>query len=285
MGLKTYLVAGIVLLTAGTSWAAAPQLTTGALGAAPTLDGKADEWSGISGVKIKVSPSTPGDAKAYQGEVEVDLKAAINGDMIYFLAQWPDSTKSDTHKQLTWDKEKDGYVEGEDREDRFVLNFDMGGDFSSCMLSGKAYQADIWHWKAYRSQSAGIAHDKMHIMSFEKIPKAKKHPTRDGKEIWIARPSDAGDDMYKSQKPLDNIGDVIPRYVPNKAVSGSIADIKTEAIWADGVWTLEMARKLDTGNADDVKFEKGKSYAANVAVFDHTGDDHHSVGAWTLEVK
>lgn len=285
MALKTYLVAGIVLLTAGTCWAAGPKLTTGSLSTAPTLDGKADEWSGVSGVKVKVTPANEGDEKAYQGEVEVDLKAAINGDMIYFLAQWPDPTKDDTHKNLTWDKEKDGYVEGKDREDRMVLKFDMGGDFTACMLSGKAYESDVWHWKAYRSQSAGIVHDKMHIMSFEKIPKAKKHPTRDGKEIWIARPSDAGDEMYKSQKPLDNIGDVIPRYVPNKSVSGSIADIKSEATWANGVWTLEMARKLDTGNADDVKFEKGKTYEAGAAVFDHTGDDHHSVGAWSLEVK
>lgn len=285
MRVKAYLVAGLILLTASTSWADGPLLTTGSLAAPPSLDGKANEWSGVSGIMVKVVPAAQGDTKAYQGEVEVDLKAAVNGDMIYFLAQWPDSTKNDTHKTLTWDKEKDGYVEGKDREDRLALKFDMGGDFTACMLSGEQYKADVWHWKAWRSQGAGLAQDKMHIFSSEKIPKAKMHPAQNGKEIWIARPADKGDELYTSQKPLDNVGDVIPRYVPNTNVTGSVADVKSAATWADGVWTLELSRKLDTGHDDDLKFEKGKQYNAGAAVFDHTGDDHHSTGAWTLEVK
>lgn len=283
--LKSCLLAGVMVYAAGNCWAEGPTLKTGSLAGAPTLDGKADEWGGVNGVTVKVSPANAGDPKAFQGDVDVQLKAAVSGDMIYFLAQWPDSTHDHTHKTLTWDKEKDGYVEGKDREDRLVLKFDMGGDFTSCMLSGKEYKADVWHWKAYRSQAAGIAHDKSHIFSFDKLPKAKQHPTRDGKEIWVARPSDPGDDLYTSQKPIDNIGETVPRYLPNLNVSGSVADVKSAATWSAGVWTLEMSRKLNTGHVDeDVVFEKGKSYKAGAAVFDHTGDDHHSVGGWTLEI-
>lgn len=282
--LKSCLVAGLVISAAGNCWADGPTLKVGSMASAPTLDGKADEWGGVDAVTVHVTAANPGDPKAYQGDVDVQLKAAINGDMIYVLAQWPDSTKDDTHKMLVWNKEKDAYEEGSDREDRFVLKFDMGGDFTACMLSGKEYKADVWHWKAYRSQAAGLAHDKMHIFSFEKLPKAKQHPTRDGKEIWIARPSDEGDSLYKSQKPIDNIGEKVPRYIPNENVTGSVADVKSQAVWSDGMWTLEMSRKLDTGHDDDVKFEKGKTYKAGAAVFDHTGDDHHSVGGWTMEI-
>ena len=282
---KSVMIAGLVAFTAGSSWAAGPTVVADAMGSAPTLDGMADEWAGVTGATVKVMPANDGDAKAYQGAVDVQIKAAVNGDMIYVLAQWPDSTKSDTHKTLTWSAEKDGYVEGKDREDRIALKFDMGGEFTACMLTGKEYKADVWHWKAYRSQSAGVAHDKMHVISFEKLKKSKLHPTRDGKEIYVQRPGDKGDKLYKSQKPIDNIGAVVPRYLPNMSATGSVADVKAASSWKDGMWTLELARKLDTGNPDDVVLAKGKTYNAGAAVFDHTGDDHHSTGAWALEIK
>jgi hypothetical protein len=212
-------------------------------------------------------------------------RAVINGDTIYLLAQWPDPTKDATHKTLHWSEEEDGYVEGKDREDRLALKFDMGGDYRLCMLSGTEYKADVWHWKAYRSQTAGVAHDKMHVFSLKQIPLAKKHMAKTGDEIWIARPSDGGDKLYKSQRPVDEIGETVPRYIVNENPTGSIADVKTAAVWADGMWTLELSRKLDTGHDDDVKLERGKSYGAGVAVFDHTGDDHHSMAPFVLEIK
>lgn len=278
--------AGLVLMSAGTCFAAAPTVVADAIATPPTVDGKADEWAAIAPVTVQVTPAVEGDAKAYQGKVDVQLRAAVNGDMIYILAQWPDATKDDTHKTLTWDKEQDGYVEGKDREDRLALNFPISGDFTACMLSGKTFVSDVWHWKAYRSQTVGVAEDQSNIFSTEKMEKAKEHPTRDGKTIWVARPSDPGTALVTSQKPIDNIGDVIPQYLPAKEVSGSKADITSAAVWADGKWTVEMARKLDTGHPkEDTVFAHGKSYSAGAAVFDHTGDDHHSFGEWTLEVK
>lgn len=279
------LTAGLVIMSAGTCFAEGPKVVADAMSAAPTLDGKADEWAAIPPVTVKVEPATAGDAKAFQGTVDLQLRAAVNGDMIYLLAQWPDKTKDDTHKTLTWNKEKDGYEEGKDREDRLALNFPISGDFTACMLSGKTFVADVWHWKALRSQSVGLVEDQTNIMSVDKLEKAKEHPTKDGKKVWLARPSDAGTPLVTSQKPIDNIGDVIPQYLPAKEVSGSIADIKSAAVYADGKWTVEMSRKLDTGNKDDVALAHGKTYAAGSAVFDHTGDDHHSIGEWTLEVK
>ena len=261
------------------------QLTAKAAAAAPTLDGKADDWKDVAPIKVKVVPARDKDAKNYTGTIEVDLRAVTHGENIYFLAEWPDKTKDAEHKTLQWDKEKDGYVETKVREDRFVLRFDMGGDFEVCMLSGTAYKVDVWHWKAYRSQTVGVAHDKSHTFSTKEIPLAKKHKSLSGKDVWVARPSDAGDSLYKSQRPIDNIGDRVPRYLPNKAAKGSVVDVKSAAVWADGKWTLELCRKLDTGNDDDVKFEKGKTYRSGLAAFDHTGDDHHSTGSFALTLE
>jgi len=283
--LRYGLALGLVALNAGTCLAEGPKLVAEPMATAPTLDGKADEWKAVTPITVKVVPATAGDEKAFQGNVDLELKAATNGDMIYILAQWADKTKDDTHKTLTWNKEKDGYEEGKDREDRMALDFPISGDFTACMLSGKTFVADVWHWKAYRSQIVGLAEDQSHIFSADKLEKAKEHPTRDGKKIWVARPADTGTPLVSSQKPIDNIGDVIPQYLPNKAISGSIADIKSAAVWADGKWTVEMSRKLSTSNKDDVAFAHGKTYAAGAAVFDHTGDDHHSFGEWSLEIK
>ena len=282
----TCLVTGMMICSAGSALASDPTVTAGSMATAPTLDGKADEWSAIAPVAVKVAPANAGDAKNFTGTIDAQVRAAVSGDDIYFLVQWPDDSKDDTHKTLTWSKEKDGYEEGKDREDRLILKFDMGGEFTACMLSGKDYKADIWHWKAFRSGSAGYAHDKMHIISHEqKVKKSKKHPSRDGKEVWVARPGDEGSKPYKSQRPIDNIGDTVPRYLVAKEWSGSIADVRAAATHDGSMWTLELKRKMATGHDDDVTFESGKSYGAGMAVFNHTGDDHHSVAGFTLDIK
>ena len=252
---------------------------------AMVLDGQVSDWNGIAATKVQVTPAVNGDAKNYTGIIDVEVRAAVHGDTIFVLAQWPDDSQDITHKTLHWNKDKDIYEEGADLEDRLALSFDMGGDFTACMLGGTEYKADVWHWKAFRSQSAGLAHDKMHILSYDQMPKAKKHPGRNGKEVWLLRPSDQGDKLYKSQRPLDNIGASIPRYLVNSSPQGSVADVKAAAKWEKGNWTLELSRKMDTGNSDDVKFKRGQTYKAALAVFNHTGDDHHSSGGFVLDIR
>lgn len=283
--LKGCLVAGMVLGGASLCFADGPTVTAASIATAPTIDGSAADWSSVPATTITVTPGVDGDAKNNTGTVDATLKAAINGDTIYFMAQWPDDTKDDTHATLTWDKAEDAYVKGKDREDRIGLKFDMDGDFTTCMLSGKEYKADVWQWKAFRSGSAGYVHDKMHIFSKAQLPKAKEHPTRDGSSIWIARPSDAGSKPYKGVTPLDNIGDSIPSYNVAKEWTGSIGDVRAASKHDGKMWTVEFQRKLDTGHDDDVKFEAGKSYKSGIALFNHAGDDHHSIAGFTLDVK
>ncbi len=254
------------------------------MASAPVLDAKTGDWAGVAATKIKVEPALENDGKNYTGTTEVEIKAAVVGDMIYLLATWADDTHDNTHKTLIWDAAKDAYRTGKDREDRIAFSFDMGKDYKGCMLAGTEYKADVWHWKAYRSQGAGVAQDKSHIVSYSQLPKAKEHPGRNGKTLWVARPSDSGSKLYKSQRLIDKKGDKEPKYLVSKKVTGSIADVKSAAIWANNTWTVEMSRKLDTGHDDDLKFEKGKSYTSGMAVFNHTGDDHHSTTRWTLEI-
>jgi hypothetical protein len=69
------------------------------------------------------------------------------------------------------------------------------------------------------------------------------------------------------------LGAVVPRHITSVG-AGSRGDINTGATWADGVWTVEIARKLDTNNTDDVIFDTdGVSYHFSVALMDNSGGD------------
>jgi len=201
------------------------------------------------------------------------------------MVQWKDATKNDTHKNFVWDNAQQRYRKGKDREDRLVFKFFISGKYSTSPLAGWPSVSDIWHWKAYRSNSAGLAHDKSHIISDTKIAKSKKYKATNGKTIYMARPSDAGDPIYKAKRYTDKVEDVMPKYVISPKISGSVADVKAKGVWADGTWTLELGRKFDTGDhASDVVFKPGSSVKGAIAVFDGVGDWHHSISD-TLEFK
>jgi len=53
--------------------------------------------------------------------------------------------------------------------------------------------------------------------------------------------------------------------------TGSRGDITIGAVWNNGKWTVEISRKMNTGNADDIQFtDLLKEYLFNVAEFDNS---------------
>ena len=64
-----------------------------------------------------------------------------------------------------------------------------------------------------------------------------------------------------------NEGDLLPRPVL-RAPEGSGADVLANASYKDGHWTLEMRRRLDTGNMDDKTLEDGEVYYIAFGLFD-----------------
>jgi len=211
------------------------------------------------------------------GNGEVLLRGGYYGDKVFLVAQWKDASKNDTHKNYKWDETQQRYRQGKDREDRFILKFFISGTYSTSPLAGWASVSDIWHWKAYRSNTAGLAHDKAHKISLTKIAKSRKYVASNGKTLYFARPSDKGSAIYSSKRYPEKIKDVMPKYVINPDISGSIADVKAKGVWDNGMWTLELARKFDTGDHDvDVVFKSGAAVKGAIAVFDGVGDWHHS---------
>lgn len=68
------------------------------------------------------------------------------------------------------------------------------------------------------------------------------------------------------------VGTVIPGVIMSGEFSGDRADVRCAARWNAGRWSLEVARRLDTGSANDVAIESG--VFMRVAAFDHAQVRH-----------
>lgn len=250
--------------------ATAGQMVTAAkMDAAITVDGDIGDWDGIAAMSVPL--------KGKGGVDKVELRAAVHGDMIYVLAVWDDPTENAAHKPYAWDDASQAYKKTKEMEDRLAINWKMSGNFSANKIDGSEFEADVWHWKAGRSNPAGLAHDKMWKVSKSPFKKAKKFKTPSGGEIYMARMSDKGDRLYSSTKYDKKEQDVMPRYKVNMSATGSIADVKAKGVWQNGRWYLEMARKLDTGNPDDAVIPVGGEIEFAIAAFNSVGGKKHSV--------
>ncbi len=233
------------------------------------VDGEISDWNGISGISVPVSG---------KGGVDmVEMRAAVRDGRIYVLASWADSSENVLHKPFEWNEASGAYKATKENEDRLAISLKMSGNFSMNKIGGNEFEADVWHWKASRSNPAGIVHDKMWKVSRTPFDKAKEWPTRDGKSIYLARLSDSGDRLYKPLKYTRKQEERMPRYEVNLNAAGSIADVQAMGVWRNGRWSLEMSRKLDTGHADDAVIPAKGRIEIAIAAFDSVGGGKHSV--------
>lgn len=239
----------------------------------PTLDGRGDDavWGQVSPVTVTargVMPQTRGTS------TEVTVRATYTDTELYLLVTWEDATQDDLgHRTWRWDPATMAYVEDDDREDMFAVAFEHTGEFVADMLAGVVATWDVWHWKAFRTNAQGYAMDKTHrYTNTQPEGSANRYESREGRDTWIARPQDAGNTVeIQRDAPVAFRGDRVRRYLPGTP-SESAADVRAKGMWEDGAWTLEFARQLDTGQADDTVFVPARTYRMAVSVHDRTGE-------------
>lgn len=211
---------------------------------------------------------------------QVQMRALYTDEEIYFQARWKDETKDDQHKPWVWNKTNEEYTNGEEREDRLAFQFPISGTFTSSMLSGAESVMDVWQWKAARTNPGNYIHDKSHTYSKTELKgKFSTHYTGGGEKVYIVRESDGGEAPYKSNKidPFTYQGDMVANYIPVELDNADGKDVKAKGNWADGYWTVEISRKLNTGNTTtDTVFDPAKDSMMNIAVFDRVGDHFHA---------
>ena len=229
----------------------------------PVIDGRADD-----AVWTRARAVTTIDAVA---EIPLTLKAVYTEDAIFFLVQYPDATENREHKTMLWDEAAKMYRMGPAREDTFVFKWHLGAGPVDLRLSGDTpHLADIWYWKAYRTDHAGYADDKMHVFSITRMPRSQKILSATGHSFYLFRPGDAGEAAYRAVVHEKYEGDQVLRYAFAQP-SGSRADIRAKGEWKEGSWTIEFARPLDTGQSDDVQFRIDRSYLFGVSRYEIAG--------------
>jgi hypothetical protein len=236
----------------------------------PVLDGSPDDAVWKSAAKYTIKDNRSGD--------NITLKAIYTKDKVSFLVTYPDSSANIQHKPLVWDKETMIYKPGPQREDGFAFKWNMEDtDVNLSNFSDDNYIADIWYWKAARTNPAGYADDKMHNLASITGKKAAELTSKKGKKRYLMRLSDKGKSASKKRILAEYQGDIVDQYV-SQTPEGSRADVAAKGVWKDGHWTIELSRRLDTGNEDDIKFstDSGKRYKFGVSIFGLYGNPEDS---------
>jgi hypothetical protein len=236
---------------------------------APTVDGVAAEavWDAVVPFRI--------EAKGQTGTVTVTCQAVHDGSNIYLALSWPDQTKSDKHKPWVWNGAKGEYESSSKLEDCIAIQI-AEKDIPACMTAGRDYQADLWQWRAGRTDPVGFAEDERLTVSTSKLPQANSYQSAAGGNVWIKIYKDGGTPPYKSEIAVGKGADEIPRYLPRQP-SGSMADVRAKGRWDRGRWTVEFSRRLTTGSQDDLLLAPKRTYHASVAVFNAAEWQEHAV--------
>jgi hypothetical protein len=242
-------------------------LTSVPVTAAPVIDGRADEdvWQA----------ATPVVTLDFSSQRPITIRSVYGKDEAFFLVTFPEEIPHETHKTWMWDAKEEVYREGPDREDVFVFKWSMSGNAVNLGLRDpQPHRSDIWFWKAHRSNPAGYADDKMQAMHTKPMPMARKIPTARHGTLYFERWGDAGKPPWEQHMFFENKGDKLDQFSP-RPPSGSRGDVRAKGVWAKGQWTIEFARKLKTGQDDDVVFVPGSTHLFAVACYAMALDTPH----------
>ena len=201
--------------------------------------------------KINVSPFLDGASldvcwqqlKTYSIESSYDskkrniqLQVCRSKDKIFLKFTFKAAEKRDIYQCWHWDPVIQTYVLGNEKEEVLCIVISSQNDSFS----------DIWVWRSARTNSADTLDDMF-------MNQENKLSFDSGHQCWYGRFFG----IYA--------GAVLPRFY-NTVPSGSVADVDAVGVWHEGKYTIEMARKLNTGHKDDIIFKPGE-YAIQLFLY------------------
>jgi hypothetical protein len=282
-------------------------------GISPHLDGELDDPAWKQGVPLKVKLM----GGNLIGRVTLEIRAVYTDTVLFVAFRWADPTESvekamwvnGPHGWQTTGVKRAGELGNEDRVmtvwDVSIPRFQQEGCLVACHpgVSAAKYLeepglGDIWHWKAARSNPVGYCDDK-YINNIRSGPDGGRHgdsvklhkgttsnSSRDGTGPAFMQnpginPNDprfllSNEAVSIPKGKVFSIGQRIPGYVLS-IPDGSRGDVRCRGKWEEGIWTVELSRKLVTGNIDDVQFsDLLKHYPFAAAVVDNASGAEHS---------
>ncbi len=241
----------------------------------PDVDGEIDEvWAEAPRLRVNARGNTQKEQ-----EVPVELRAVHSEEGVAFLFRWEDDTQSDSLRQVEWSATGEPMVTGVP-DDQMALKFNLGGSRFSCMLAGKPVISDVWSWKAARTDPTGYAQDRLFIVrgndeATPEGPEGTAYRALNGKPIEIIWKEDEGDPLVLPHPATGTPGEVVPE-ITRATPSGSQADVRARGSWKDGIWSVEFARRFDTGYEDDAPIAKDNITKFSIAVFDESEGQVHA---------
>lgn len=248
----------------------------------PTVDGSMESlWQEAHPIRVEAVGNT-----LEEHVTPVEIRSLHNGREIAFLFRWEDDTKSDSYRKYLGNGEGRAPTLVGGPDDQFAIKFNLSGSALSCMLAGKDYVDDVWHWKAARTNPTGYAQDRLFIVRrIEDSEDASggMYIARNGSPVQILWKEDGGDPLVTEIDPPIEGGVAGPAFEA-KTPSGSQADIIAKGEWKEGIWVLELRRSLVTGHADDVSIQVGMTSKFAIAIFDESEGQVHDNTRW-LKLK
>ncbi len=204
-------------------------------------------------------------------KIPLMIKSIYNKERLAFLVEFSDKTENRVHRQLQWSDKNRGYIDSDKREDIFIFKWNMSSHKSTLTLNEDIpYEADIWFWKANRTDPLGYADDKFQTYSPIKRVKSRLTISEGGEIFYLTREGDAGKSAYEISIYTEKRDSVMAKY-KNVTPQGSRADVRAKGVWENGIWTLEFSRKLQTYNSDDIQFNLDKKYPFALSRYEVTG--------------
>lgn len=229
----------------------------------PDVDGNEDDEAWSQAVAVNTHDSVANKA--------IRLKSVHTDQELFFLVQFQDPSEERQHKTLIWNHDLELYQVGPQREDSFVFKWSMEPKpLDLTLTSDQPYRADIWYWKAARTDHAGHADDKMQVYSRHRQNKAKRLLSKNGQLFYLRRMGDKGSAAYETLIHDAFIGHQTSQFKFLQP-QGSRADIRAKGDWHAGLWTIEFARKLKTGQIDDLLFKRSEQYRFGVSIYEIAG--------------
>lgn len=260
-----------------------PTLSSAPVDRLPEIDGVIEKlWDQAKPLQLE-APYFAGD----DAPLQIEVRSVHTDQEIAFYFRWKDETRSDSYREYVREGSAGSPpVEGEP-DDQFALKFHISGSKLSCMLAGKPMIHDVWHWQAGRGDLTGYAQDRQFIVRTvdeRARPSAKRYRALNGSLIEFIWKEDSGDPLIVYQRSDTGRRNPQPLFTLEPP-SGSQADIRAKGQWSDGVWVLELKRRLDTGHADDVTISWNEKARLSLAVFDRSeGADHFNTSSIQLKL-
>lgn len=247
------------------------EVTVLRLATAPRLDGDSADWA-AQGAKWQALPSVASFVDSAQDLGESggfspapQVMVGVAGERIHFIVRWQDERADEFYKR--WVPRLGKYTRDRRLDDMLALRFHTAGELSDCMLSGRDYTVDVWRWSAGRSQLAGAADDMRHVISKTPMERAAEYPSDFG-TIYIRKTMDEGrNGWHNAPRPSTGGDEVMPGVELDGRREGSAADVDAVGKWANGAWTVELSRKLRTGDPEDVDFSAAAPLTWQMAFF------------------